>query len=96
MVSRVIEERNKNSHAGVRSIEYYQPTPRAKPQVRSRSSCMRISLCFILMSKRGLIKSMWTGVSTGVNSALESLSGGILGPGDGGNDSGEELDEEFE
>ena len=52
MVRHTKEERNKNSD-GVCSFEYYQPTPQAEPQVLSRASCMRISSCFILMSKGG-------------------------------------------
>ena len=48
------------------------------------------------MSKRGLIKSMWTGLLSGVDGTLESSSSGVLGPGDGGDDSRVELDDESE
>ena len=48
------------------------------------------------MSEKGLIKSMWTGLSLGVNGALVSSSGDVLGPGDGGDDLCVELDAESE
>ena len=61
--------------------------------MRSRSACVRVSSCVILMSE-GLVKSMWTGLPPGVDGALELLSGGVLGPGDGADDSREDSDEE--
>jgi len=64
--------------------------------VRSRSACVRVSSCVILMSE-GLVKSMWMGLPPGVDGALKLLSGGVLGPGDstdGADDSREDLDEE--
>ena len=87
MVGRTKEEQNKNSVKVSAHFEYYQPTPRAQPHVRSHSSCMRISSCFILMSEE-LIKSMWTGLPPGVDGAIESSLGG--------DDSREELDEKSE
>jgi hypothetical protein len=48
------------------------------------------------MSEKGLIKSMWTGLSLGVNGALESSSDGVLRLGDGSDHSCVELDDESE
>jgi len=58
--------------------------------VFSRLACMRISLCFILMSE-GLVKLMWTGLPPGVNGVQ---LGGVLRPGDSTDNLREELDEE--